>query len=165
MVPVRRGHAGSSPLARGTLLPMIPIIGFGGLIPARAGNTGESSPHPTPGRAHPRSRGEHQQGCLRCGELRGSSPLARGTRRALLKSVSSPGLIPARAGNTARQEEQGTHSRAHPRSRGEHVSGASALSLSVGSSPLARGTPNKPRISACAIGLIPARAGNTEIAI
>ena len=53
-----------------------------------------------------------------------------------------------------------TGSAAHPRSRGEHTSYASAPALSSGSSPLARGTCSLiSRLIPCA-RLIPARAGN-----
>ena len=50
---------------------------------------------------------------------------------------------------------------AHPRSRGEHVSGLGVTIISLGSSPLARGTPKLRESISAAPGLIPARAGNT----
>ena len=50
---------GSSPLARGTRTSTRGCIRRGGLIPARAGNTGPSRARMTRPRAHPRSRGEH----------------------------------------------------------------------------------------------------------
>ena len=50
---------GSSPLARGTRDIIIPETFSLGLIPARAGNTFRRRRHNHPGRAHPRSRGEH----------------------------------------------------------------------------------------------------------
>ena len=50
---------------------------------------------------------------------------------------------------------------AHPRSRGEHVVNNFRNLLSVGSSPLARGTLSYPFIELLGSGLIPARAGNT----
>ena len=72
--------AGSSPLARGTLLLNRLGISVQGLIPARAGNTIKVTGSGMDERAHPRSRGEH--GGSECVELliEGSSPLARGTR-------------------------------------------------------------------------------------
>ena len=72
--------AGSSPLARGTLLVHPPHRVTARLIPARAGNTSRSPSGSLARPAHPRSRGEHEfntEGMLR-GD--GSSPLARGTR-------------------------------------------------------------------------------------
>ena len=73
---------GSSPLARGTRL-----VGRGGrestrLIPARAGNTSRVLLPPPVVSAHPRSRGEHRCPLLGASGSCGSSPLARGTRRA-----------------------------------------------------------------------------------
>ena len=50
---------GSSPLARGTFIVVMPFVVLGRLIPARAGNMAvfvfEQGGKP----AHPRSRGEH----------------------------------------------------------------------------------------------------------
>ena len=50
---------GSSPLARGTRRKRAPLPGGTGLIPARAGNTGNHRFPRQSYRAHPRSRGEH----------------------------------------------------------------------------------------------------------
>ena len=70
---------GSSPLARGTRgvfeIEDLEV----GLIPARAGNTQYRAGPAAPGRAHPRSRGEHPYSPLRVFLMMGSSPLARGT--------------------------------------------------------------------------------------
>ena len=152
---------GSSPLARGTRRGLYRWPRFGGLIPARAGNTLGSSSSPQPNRAHPRSRGEHRSEASALGRMPGSSPLARGTPIAHESGLPSLGLIPARAGNTAWLSSLAGETGAHPRSRGEHgLSGRRRLGLR-GSSPLARGT----QYSACQYspcdGLIPARAGNT----
>ena len=153
---------GSSPLARGTLGGKPKIQVEEGLIPARAGNTRRRAHPPGLPRAHPRSRGEHISNWTTLTLLMGSSPLARGTLGSQIHNERPMGLIPARAGNTARTSALPPSARAHPRSRGEH-DGASGLSRSsTGSSPLARGT----RIIGVHIviqhGLIPARAGNTR---
>ena len=71
-------------------------------------------------RAHPRSRGEHLSVRFGDGLSLGSSPLARGTRKAALDKATLAGLIPARAGNTNNTEIYEFKDRAHPRSRGEH---------------------------------------------
>ena len=71
------------------------------------------------------------------------------------------GLIPARAGNTTSFEEAWNGIQAHPRSRGEHPGSTWNLAGLGGSSPLARGTREDLDPDAIAIGLIPARAGNT----
>ena len=98
--PMGGSIPGSSPLARGT-----PCAEHRGpvrdrFIPARAGNTGLSSPASTPSSVHPRSRGEHGAMWTRMGSATGSSPLARGTRRGLECAVDQARFIPARAGNT-----------------------------------------------------------------
>ena len=116
-----RGERGSSPLARGTLFFRRVDNLVSGLIPARAGNTMRRCLRFPIRRAHPRSRGEH--GCRRpAGWLGGgSSPLARGTLWVCMFYWGVLGLIPARAGNTSGSSESPAVSRAHPRSRGEHL--------------------------------------------
>ena len=152
---------GSSPLARGTLGGKPKIQVEEGLIPARAGNTRRRAHPPGLPRAHPRSRGEHSRKKYLAKLDKGSSPLARGTLGSQIHNERPMGLIPARAGNTARTSALPPSARAHPRSRGEH-DGASGLSRSsTGSSPLARGTHAADHRRRHSMGLIPARAGNT----
>ena len=71
----------------------------------------------------------------------GSSPLARG-KRGLQSLIVADAL-------------------AHPRSRGENTSAKFRDFYCMGSSPLARGKPFKPRVGPVHVGLIPARAGKT----
>ena len=131
---------GSSPLARGTQKRHDKSTHPPGLIPARAGNTvWRALPGSWHG-AHPRSRGEHLARYPRRRALWGSSPLARGTLPDATKSELSPGLIPARAGNTFRPHSSERRGGAHPRSRGEHLSKDRHRAIAAGSSPLARGT-------------------------
>ena len=132
---------GSSPLARGT--PRLAETGINalGLIPARAGNTGNSNQGTNTARAHPRSRGEHVFGSANHLMGQGSSPLARGTRLGRVVVRYLTGLIPARAGNTPL----------------ENIDSYREL----GSSPLARGTLLHGEGGYGSPGLIPARAGNT----
>ena len=152
---------GSSPLARGTLRAAIDFLASNGLIPARAGNTAPLFMNAAATWAHPRSRGEHMESPASTHAGLGSSPLARGTPYGSSLTPGLHGLIPARAGNTVESGKKGAGNRAHPRSRGEHLSPAFADFKQSGSSPLARGTRrgwpsgHEPR------GLIPARAGNT----
>ena len=152
---------GSSPLARGTPGSPERRQCHLGLIPARAGNTRSMTMGLQIGGAHPRSRGEHS--CLlpvfAC--TPGSSPLARGTPLQLFQSEPRLGLIPARAGNTIRRRSGRARTGAHPRSRGEHRPSLARSRIHPGSSPLARGTPLIFIAFESALGLIPARAGNT----
>ena len=153
--------AGSSPLARGTpIYPHFTVADIG-LIPARAGNTTDFYHEVIQVRAHPRSRGEHKQKALTVVPSGGSSPLARGTHKVTVLCGVAVGLIPARAGNTKPPRSSLRSARAHPRSRGEHLLLSLTPSLLPGSSPLARGTLIALVLSAFALGLIPARAGNT----
>ena len=132
-----------------------------GLIPARAGNTNPRCAVPPGCGAHPRSRGEHQgeRGLRFFRE--GSSPLARGTLASGNEVTNALGLIPARAGNTAQSRKHYEAYRAHPRSRGEHAAKQGGVDGGLGSSPLARGTPELTDRGGLTTGLIPARAGNT----
>ena len=95
----------------------------------------------------------------------GSSPLARGTPGGEAMGYKVTGLIPARAGNTSHALERHLPARAHPRSRGEHHVVFEDCPGFKGSSPLARGTQAADLFKLLAIGLIPARAGNTNIRV
>ena len=139
---------GSSPLARGTHPYCHPARTRNGLIPARAGNTSRCGHSVRPGRAHPRSRGEHIDASELFVAQKGSSPLARGTPAGCPPGVQGGGvggLIPARAGNTGVRFGVLMGAWAHPRSRGEHATGKGRSPWFWGSSPLARGTRVRPR--------------------
>ena len=154
--------SGSSPLARGKQWSREPHSFAVRLIPARAGKTFFVIRGRRPVRAHPRSRGENACGVRRLPSSPGSSPLARGKRRAAAPVPAMKRLIPARAGKTLRPVFPGLGASAHPRSRGENTFAESAPAGPTGSSPLARGkhpqrTGRRPRVR-----LIPARAGKTR---
>ena len=134
-------------------------------IPARAGNT-SADPGRMVGRpVHPRSRGEHLHSPEPLIPIHGSSPLARGTPRRLRRYPTRTRFIPARAGNTARAVSGRLTGPVHPRSRGEHVVDDKDRATSYGSSPLARGTPGNRRRQHLNQRFIPARAGNTIVAL
>ena len=92
--------AGSSPLARGTLVFCQPFDLNLRFIPARAGNTYRSPRNHAPRTVHPRSRGEHVAIGAGADVGIGSSPLARGTRPPRSPGSPPSRFIPARAGNT-----------------------------------------------------------------
>ncbi|SUD58843.1 Domain of uncharacterised function (DUF2825) [Ectopseudomonas oleovorans] len=93
--------------------------------------------------------------------MRGSSPLARGTRFSVIQHHLTPRFIPAGAGNTSPRGMPGERRAVHPRWRGEHRFCSSGRGWVCGSSPLARGT----RFQVFQLGsvwrFIPAGAGNT----
>ena len=137
--PNSRGTEGSSPLARGLHPPGHDHPGRPGIIPARAGFTTCEPRLSRARRDHPRSRGVYVRRRLR-GEAavrdhprsrgvyprrpgkhrlrHGSSPLARGLPLRHRPGAGLAGIIPARAGFTARARVHGRGRRDHPRSRG-----------------------------------------------
>ena len=161
-----RGYAadarrGSSPLARGTRVRP----GRGEepcrFIPARAGNTRAREARGRHPAVHPRSRGEHGTGGCESRACCGSSPLARGTPGLALAGAHHGRFIPARAGNTSPTGRSIPPSTVHPRSRGEHGWRSMPCRRDHGSSPLARGTPDRSAPQRARARFIPARAGNT----
>ena len=95
------GSVGSSPLARGLLLVHLGGPGAVRIIPARAGFTSAPVRAGSGAEDHPRSRGVYYTKAT-TGEIEdGSSPLARGLRRARTAAARRRRIIPARAGFTA----------------------------------------------------------------
>ncbi|SUE26804.1 Domain of uncharacterised function (DUF2825) [Nocardia farcinica] len=141
----------------------VPLTGdyLRGLIPARAGSTSTATRHCSAGRAHPRTRGEHDSPGRAGVQARGSSPHARGARVLLGAPPFGAGLIPARAGSTLVYSRPSRRIRAHPRTRGEHDTRGPPGRRDRGSSPHARGARDLDRREEFAHGLIPARAGST----
>ena len=92
---------GSSPLARGLRVSSGSLFGSGGIIPARAGFTGDVADGDDFAQDHPRSRGVYRGAGSGAGVRAGSSPLARGLRITVSRGTSKSGIIPARAGFTA----------------------------------------------------------------
>ena len=94
-------ETGSSPLTRGKQIDDARALARARLIPAHAGKTccsimwGRSFP------AHPRSRGENENGGKAWNKATGSSPLTRGKLFHALMPVLPQRLIPAHAGKTA----------------------------------------------------------------
>ena len=117
------GEDGSSPLTRGkhdsgrTRRPGLR------LIPAHAGKTGEGRSTSWARTAHPRSRGENMTQAAPGDLVCGSSPLTRGKRERPGRVPTPGGLIPAHAGKTDLERNPELEGWAHPRSRGENVSG------------------------------------------
>ena len=133
-----------------------------GIIPARAGFTG-LRPRPQPqGRDHPRSRGVYPVGAAYSIDNHGSSPLARGLRLYAPHTRDRAGIIPARAGFTARTHARQRREQDHPRSRGVYHECEGLFVGDSGSSPLARGLHPHIVNEARKARIIPARAGFTN---
>ena len=155
---------GSSPLARGLRDQVAGVLGFEGIIPARAGFT-RCPGSCRPGTAdHPRSRGVYGPRRTSSSTRSGSSPLARGLRALTRLACEAPGIIPARAGFTAGYPAGRPPSWDHPRSRGVYAVAAALGDERPGSSPLARGLPERSSMSGIRSRIIPARAGFTPAA-
>ena len=153
---------GSSPLARG-LLPRSSQQGpLAGIIPARAGFTGPSSPTTKREEDHPRSRGVYDPAGPIREVLRGSSPLARGLHQHPAADRGGRRIIPARAGFTDGVELDTDLLGDHPRSRGVYRGEAGHQRRDQGSSPLARGLQRGGEDGELGGGIIPARAGFTR---
>ena len=136
-------ETGSSPHARGTRIRSTEDAEHRGIIPACAGNTPAISSKPKSTRDHPRMRGEHNQAAQMSTDLTGSSPHARGTRYGIHHHIPHLRIIPACAGNTHSAERIARRSRDHPRMRGEHHDTEWFSLWRWGSSPHARGTPDR----------------------
>ena len=152
---------GSSPLTRGKQVAVRGACGVGGLIPAHAGKTAASARPSASCRAHPRSRGENEIRFRPGWLVWGSSPLTRGKPDPGTMRSPSGGLIPAHAGKTQIATDAVKLQPAHPRSRGENVSGSYPATWQLGSSPLTRGKPSQAVSTGGTRGLIPAHAGKT----
>ena len=156
---------GSSPHARGTLSAVLLDLRIIGIIPACAGNTTLYPNVSVMTWDHPRMRGEHMAKSTNCCKSLGSSPHVRGTRLYYGKQLFQQGIIPACAGNTRSASWRPPNCRDHPRMRGEHPWDTMSMYRRPGSSPHARGT-HRSCFNPCSIvGIIPACAGNTRLAL
>ena len=153
--------SGLSPLTRGTRFsPRVQIFDWR-FIPAGAGNTVNNPRRTSPTTVYPRWRGEHQVRKGEHGTTAGLSPLARGTRVAILLAFPQHRFIPAGAGNTGDPQSIQAAAAVYPRWRGEHSHRVNPAEKQHGLSPLARGTPDNLRLQSVDLRFIPAGAGNT----
>ena len=156
-------NLGSSPHARGTPTLTACTRGLCGIIPACAGNTSKLTSLLEGYKDHPRMRGEHCCFSPGISGVPGSSPHARGTQIYGVRCAPMLGIIPACAGNTHARTCARLRAKDHPRMRGEHSGNAYGEIVHLGSSPHARGTPNKEGTNGRRPGIIPACAGNTQV--
>ena len=106
-------------------------------------------------------RGEHLTKKLGIDDLHGSSPHARGTPTTINPGSVMLRFIPACAGNTTSLSLTLLPQPVHPRMRGEHGGWTLGIHQHDGSSPHARGTPDKRVRVHGRRRFIPACAGNT----
>ena len=145
--------SGSSPLVRGARLVAVSFEVPFGIIPARGFSVGD----------HPRSCGEHTPLYFSLRSIWGSSPLVRGAPRDGDGCAVRAGIIPARAGSTTLPGPPASGRGDHPRSCGEHWLNHQHRTWSEGSSPLVRGARAPSWCLFSAHGIIPARAGSTNM--
>ena len=112
-------------------------------------------------RDHPRMRGEHGHGNGPATEHPGSSPHARGALAIRVDRQTIDGIIPACAGSTSTPLWAMPTAQDHPRMRGEHDCQTFADKILKGSSPHARGAPQRAHRRGLPLGIIPACAGST----
>ena len=94
-----------------------------GLIPARAGKTGQPVADLIISMAHPRAGGENWTADAKPSHSGGSSPRGRGKPCGWVQVGPGVGLIPARAGKTPKPCRVYTRVSAHPRAGGENIHG------------------------------------------
>ena len=153
---------GSSPLTRGKQTQRDGHSTRQRLIPAHAGKTSAVTSSPCLPWAHPRSRGENEQGTGNREGHPGSSPLTRGKLGHCGSLAWTIGLIPAHAGKTSSPTLTRSRVTAHPRSRGENGGALDGVPGARGSSPLTRGKLSHSTHRVINLGLIPAHAGKTD---
>ena len=161
-ITVAYADEGSSPHTRGARAQGAVQRARQGIIPAYAGSTAASPASTSPGRDHPRIRGEHSSFILRTSLSSGSSPHTRGARCRGNLRCARAGIIPAYAGSTRQRQQRGCSSRDHPRIRGEHSGARTRKYITPGSSPHTRGAPPRGHGGRLQAGIIPAYAGSTR---
>ena len=153
---------GSSPHTRGAPLAQIDPRQVGRIIPAYAGSTASPPSMTAVRRDHPRIRGEHGAGRIRCLSIVGSSPHTRGAPDRGSVVGQLVGIIPAYAGSTRPGRCRPVRRQDHPRIRGEHGLLGHAHLSAQGSSPHTRGAPERRRWQDGRRRIIPAYAGSTK---
>ncbi|MFK4705599.1 hypothetical protein ABIC83_002438 [Roseateles asaccharophilus] len=155
---------GSSPRPRG------PRMGPEGrqlqlrFIPAPAGTTPDDRSAPCLQAVHPSIRGDHNISKIIALHLPGSSPHPRGPLDRSQQLELQARFIPAPAGTTSSRGHTSRCASVHPRTRGDHATPPSTLTLPSGSSPHPRGPRGEPTESWVEHRFIPAPAGTTPIA-
>ena len=128
-------------------------------IPAHAGEPRTSPMDCEMGAVYPRPRGGTRCTRYPIEKLGGLSPPTRGNQMSLRRSQSTPGSIPAHAGEPSPAESIARSRRVYPRPRGGTAVRALGFRDWGGLSPPTRGNPNRASVYVRPIGSIPAHAG------
>ena len=152
---------GSPPLVRERHLYQGRGVHHHGITPARAGKTPLPRERRTPSWDHPRSCGKDVFNFYRSTGLMGSPPLVRERLYRISRFHCNRRITPARAGKTDKPASSSLRLRDHPRSCGKDISRRRSITTSIGSPPLVRERPSKPRNKIRCPGITPARAGKT----
>ena len=152
---------GLSPLARGTPIHILINHQNKRFIPAGAGNSPCAWWTTTRMAVYPRWRGELAVPLHQRVQNPGLSPLARGTRCCLYRTLRESRFIPAGAGNSYPYWNTWAAPTVYPRWRGELFFQLQHCCCIDGLSPLARGTLNQVVVLSAAGRFIPAGAGNS----
>ncbi len=94
--------------------------------------------------------------------VHGSPPLTRGPQGSSVQRVDQDGITPAYAGTTSKFSPVSSHSRDHPRLRGDHASIQSHTGHPSGSPPLTRGPRASVEDLQRGLRITPAYAGTTS---
>ena len=137
--------------------------GLDGIIPARAGSRPRRPSATWRPRDHPRACGEQYNVLLTNDSHTGSSPRVRGAGVERLLQCARARIIPARAGSRARHDPDDHMYGDHPRACGEQYASSSSPLISCGSSPRVRGAAVLPAPLHHDAGIIPARAGSSDL--
>ncbi len=129
--------------------------------PAYAGITPFSGLQPPRQQDHPRIRGDYQNVILQTHKAIGSPPHTRGLQRFCPSHSPLLGITPAYAGITQTKKLLITHTRDHPRIRGDYIFFPVKNLRRWGSPPHTRGILQEISRTADKAGITPAYAGNT----
>ena len=154
---------GTSPHARGPRNRRRLTRTAPGNIPACAGTTRFTVSTYAEPREHPRMRGDHPFISLGFVTVPGTSPHARGPQYLHLKTLRCLGNIPACAGTTKARRSVAQGAGEHPRMRGDHIVDGFPALFHGGTSPHARGPPERRKRIDDSHGNIPACAGTTQV--
>ena len=152
---------GLSPHGRGKPIRLLLLVCVCGSIPARAGETSKAAAFHIGGRVYPRTGGGNLNTIPPNRPLTGLSPHGRGKPAGWAPLRPREWSIPARAGETTRQDAIPPKGEVYPRTGGGNSAGGLLCAQSWGLSPHGRGKHPVDGDESSRQRSIPARAGET----